>query len=109
MNKRFNKPCNFFQNGSCKNGDNCQYLHLDNNMNMNGQSGGQNKINKQCGFYASGKCKKGENCEFLHGNNEMMTNSNYPSQSRDNFQSKNQNKNICRKFMEGKCGNDNCK
>jgi|LauGreDrversion4_2_1035121.scaffolds.fasta_scaffold2553769_1 hypothetical protein len=108
MNKKFNKPCNFFQNGGCKNGDNCPYLHGDSNMNTNTQ-GGQNKINKQCGFYASGKCRKGDNCEYLHGNSDMIINSNNPPQSRQNFQNKGFNKNICRKFLEGKCGNENCK
>ena len=108
MNKKINKPCNFFQKGNCNKGDNCQFLHGDSDMNAGNQMGGPNKVNKQCGFYASGKCRKGENCEYIHGNSELIMPNNQ-NQNKQEFQNKGLNKNLCRKFQGGTCENQNCK
>lgn len=52
------KICKFFQQGYCRNGNNCRFLHKT----------------IVCKFYTSNKCNKGKNCRFLHDENKIHNN-----------------------------------
>ena len=122
MQGKMNKPCNFFQNGNCNKGDNCNFLHIiKGGNNPQSESMGNKPKTRQCGFFLSGTCRKGDNCDYLHGNpnNEMVVNNNNEFGNGNNFNNNNNNNNIqnnkpkkigggggiCRKFLEGICLN----
>jgi len=99
------KNCIFFQNGQCKKGDNCDFLH-----NLNGSQNTENpnpqhfnKGNKVCLYYQKGNCKNGNSCEYIHQQQQAPINSNVDT----GFPS---NATICPFFLKGYCKNeDNCK
>ena len=121
MNKKVNKPCNFFANGNCKKGDQCPFLHSEAIMDDNNQNNHMNhmknvnmnqmnnmKISKPCNYFANGTCKKGDNCQFIHSG-EIISNNSQQIKAPYINENKSFGGKICRKFHEGKCDNENCK
>ncbi|TMW69195.1 hypothetical protein Poli38472_001351 [Pythium oligandrum] len=69
------RPCRSFQQGKCRKGDECKYLHV-------GEAGAAVKPAaatvpkvqttpkadgpRPCQFFAMGQCRRGEDCQFLH-------------------------------------------
>lgn len=91
-NNQQQKECIYFQKGNCKNGENCEFLHVDNEVAPLRQ--------KQCAFFLKGMCRNGENCEYVH--NVTMQNPNL-----DQKQTRNQRK--CAYFQKGHCNKgDTC-
>jgi hypothetical protein len=55
--KKKERPCKHFLNGTCKFGDKCKYPHST-EINI--------KANNSCKFYLEGSCKFGDQCKYLH-------------------------------------------
>jgi len=71
--------CNHFINGTCHRGDNCAFIHVDENV-------------LPCYAWSKGKCKKGANCLLRHGGGESL-----PRVFTGNKQR------LCQNFQTGKC------
>eukprot|EP00794_Sanderia_malayensis_P009810 gene9810-10816_t len=54
------RPCIYFQNGNCRFGHHCRFVH-DHNQPQ------QADDNNQCMFYQRGNCRYGDECRFRHG------------------------------------------
>ena len=54
------KTCPYDLAGSCKRGNTCFYVHLQNKPTPSTQS------HRPCKHFANGHCKRGEECEFSH-------------------------------------------
>lgn len=52
------QPCKFYQEGDCKKGNNCNFLHEMPTSNQ--------KKRDICKFYLQGFCGKGDHCNFMH-------------------------------------------
>ena len=52
------QPCKFYQEGDCKKGNNCNFLHEMPTSNQ--------RKRDICKFYLQGFCGKGDHCNFMH-------------------------------------------
>ena len=65
MGHKVNKICKYFQNGSCKFGTRCRYMHkTTKNRDYGTQRHALSHPKKQCKFY--GRCTKFPSCGFAH-------------------------------------------
>ena len=57
------RPCIFFNQGRCRNGEDCRFAHISGPL----PPGPQNyRIPKQCRYFVRGNCAFGDNCRFTH-------------------------------------------
>ena len=54
--------CKYYLNGYCKNGDNCEYCHTNNDINIEEEP----KEKEECPDYKIGYCENGKKCLFFH-------------------------------------------
>lgn len=59
------KPCKFYAQGQCKNGNQCKYAHESTSVG-NFLTTQPTKKNKPCSYFSAGTCKKGDECPFSH-------------------------------------------
>lgn len=66
--------CQFFQQGTCKNGATCTWAHGDEELGQAqftpGSRGNEKKT--MCKFWLENNCSKGDGCTWAHGEDEQM-------------------------------------
>jgi len=83
------KPCVFFQNGRCRNGEKCPFAHIKIDVDaeaaasaaMAGLAISPASGVRQCRFFAAGNCRAGSSCKFSHG--QTLATSTAPALSAD--------------------------
>mmetsp|Transcript_104714 Transcript_104714/g.165285 ORF Transcript_104714/g.165285 Transcript_104714/m.165285 type:complete len:437 (-) Transcript_104714:59-1369(-) len=74
---RKTKQCKFFQSGTCKRGDNCNYAHTENIL----QPLPDLYRTRLCvTFDRSGQCKDGDRCKYAHGAAQLRTSESFASE-----------------------------
>lgn len=98
--KNQQKECAFFQKGTCRNGANCEFLHVVRNES-------EPLKQKQCAFFLKGTCRNGPNCEFAHTMVQAQNQAQDQVQVQEKQQMQNQRK--CAFFQKGMCNKgENC-
>jgi Zinc finger C-x8-C-x5-C-x3-H type (and similar)/Zinc finger domain/RNA-binding, Nab2-type zinc finger len=81
-------PCRFFAQGSCRNGDFCNFIHerntsthnhfesvgsafpaierLNTNLAVATHFNGEARSTRTCTFFMQGSCNKGDSCRYIH-------------------------------------------
>eukprot|EP00434_Breviolum_minutum_P042749 symbB.v1.2.038064.t1/scaffold5805.1/size23493/1 len=57
--------CKFFEQGTCLNGDDCNYAHSEEDLQPLWKT-------RLCKFFEQGTCTKGASCTFAHGLHELQ-------------------------------------
>ena len=99
MIKKYSEPCSFFNEGNCRNGDECSFTHYEKKYYEKMRE----IFPKPCLFLKGKGCKSGENCNFYHGERKFKIIKRKISRVEKKYLIP------CRYFNNRGCSRENCK